>query len=284
MEYRRYGSSGDALSIVAFAGIVVANETSENSDRYVSWAIDQGINYFDVAPSYGNAQNMLGPALEPYRKDVFLACKTNNRDARSVQAELEASLRLLRTDHFDLYQLHAMSTERDLEIATGTEGALEVFLRARDAGKVRYLGFSAHSAEVAIELMNRFDFDSVLFPVNFTTWYESGFGPQIMAEAEQRGIYRLALKGVAHHGLADGQDRVREKCWYAPIEDRELMKLALRWTLSQPVTAAIPPGDPELWQMAVELAHNFTSITSEEEAILKNEAKGKRPLFQLTHS
>jgi|TARA_B100001146_G_C16177025_1_gene432832 predicted aldo/keto reductase-like oxidoreductase len=284
LEYRRYGSSGDALSIVAFAGIVVANETSENSDRYVSWAIDQGINYFDVAPSYGNAQNMLGPALEPYRKDVFLACKTNNRDARSVQAELEASLRLLRTDHFDLYQLHAMSTERDLEIATGPGGALEVFLRARDAGKVRYLGFSAHSAEVAIELMNRFDFDSVLFPVNFTTWYESGFGPQIMAEAEQRGIYRLALKGVAYHGLADGQDRVREKCWYAPIEDRELMKLALRWTLSQPVTAAIPPGDPELWQMAVELAHNFTSITSEEEAILKNEAKGKRPLFQLTHS
>ena len=159
-----------------------------------------------------------------------------------------------------------------------------MLVRARDAGKVRHLGFSAHSAEVAIELMNRYEFDSVLFPVNFTTWYESGFGPQIMSEAERRGIYRLALKGVAHHGLADGQDRVREKCWYAPIEDRELMKLALRWTLSQPVTAAIPPGDPELWQMAVELAHNFISITSEEEVILKNEAKNKRPLFQLTHA
>ena len=81
MEYREYGSSGDVLSIVAFAGIVVSSETSEDSERYVSWAIDQGINYFDVAPSYGNAQNMLGPALEPYRKDVFLACKTNKRDA-----------------------------------------------------------------------------------------------------------------------------------------------------------------------------------------------------------
>ena len=120
MEYREYGSSGDVLSIVAFAGIVVSNETSEDSDRYVSWAIDQGINYFDVAPSYGNAQNILGPALEPYRKDVFLACKTNKRDARTAQAELEESLRLLRTDHFDLYQLHAMSSEEDLEIATGS--------------------------------------------------------------------------------------------------------------------------------------------------------------------
>ena len=88
---------------------------------------------------------------------------------------------------------------------------------------------------------------------------------------------------MAHHGLPDGKDRVRGKYWYAPIEDRELMKLALRWTLSQPITAAIPPGDLELWQMTVELAHNFTSITSEE-VILKNEAKGKRPLFQLTHA
>ena len=159
MEYREYGSSGDVLSIVAFAGIVVSNETSEDSDRYVSLAIDQGINYFDVAPSYGNAQNMLGPALEPYRKDVFLACKTNKRDARTAQAELEESLRLLRTDHFDLYQLHAMSSGEDLEIATGSGGALEVLVRARDAGKIRHLGFSAHSAEVAIELMNRFEFD-----------------------------------------------------------------------------------------------------------------------------
>jgi aryl-alcohol dehydrogenase-like predicted oxidoreductase len=110
VQYREYGNSGDKLSIVGFAGIVVKEETSENSDKYVSWAIDQGINYFDVAPGYGNAQNMLGPALEPYRKDVFLACKTNKRDAPTAQAELEESLRLLRTDHFDLYQLHAMTT------------------------------------------------------------------------------------------------------------------------------------------------------------------------------
>jgi len=284
LEYREYGSSGDVLSIVAFAGIVVSSETSEDSERYVSWAIDQGINYFDVAPSYGNAQNMLGPALEPYRKDVFLACKTNKRDAQTAQAELEESLRLLRTDHFDLYQLHAMSSEQDLEIATGPGGALEVLLRAREAGKVRHLGFSAHSAEVALELMNRFEFDSVLFPVNFTTWYESGFGPQIMEEAERRGIYRLALKGAAHHALSDRRDRVREKCWYAPIEDSELMELAIRWTLSQPVTAVIPPGDPELWKMAVELAQNFKSINSDEEAILKNEARGKKPLFELAHN
>jgi aryl-alcohol dehydrogenase-like predicted oxidoreductase len=284
MQTREYGNSGQQLSIVAFAGIVVKNETTENSSRYVSWAIDQGINYFDVAPGYGNAQNMLGPALEQYRNDVFLSCKTNNRDAPSARAELEESLKLLRTDHFDLYQLHAMTTEEDLEVATGPGGALEVLAKARDEGLVRHLGFSAHSAEVAIELMNRFDFDSVLFPVNFTTWFESGFGPQIMDEAEKRGVARLALKGAAHHALEDRNDRVREKCWYAPIEDHDLMKMALRWTLSQPITAAIPPGDPELWQMAVKVAQNFTPITADEEEQLRENARGRKPLFELAHA
>ncbi len=281
MQTREYGNTGQQLSIVAFAGIVVKDETAANSARYVSWAIDQGINYFDVAPGYGNAQNMLGPALEPYRNDVFLACKTNKRDASAARAELEESLSLLRTDHFDLYQLHAMTTREDLEVATGPGGALEAFSKARDEGLVRHLGFSAHSAEVAVELMNRFEFDSVLFPVNFTTWFESGFGPQIMDEAEKRGVARLALKGAAHHALEDRNDRVREKCWYAPIEDRELLKLALRWTLSLPVTAAIPPGDPELWQMAVEVAQDFTPITPGEEQYLRENARGRKPLFEL---
>jgi aryl-alcohol dehydrogenase-like predicted oxidoreductase len=284
VQYRDFGNSGQKLSIVAFAGIVVKDETTVNSSRYVSWAIDQGVNYFDVAPNYGNAQNMLGPALEQYRNDVFLACKTGERDAAGARAQLEESLKLLQTDHFDLYQLHAMTTEEDLEIATGPGGALETFASAREQGLVRHLGFSAHSAEIAVELMSRFDFDSVLFPVNYTTWFEAGFGPQIMSEAESRGVARLALKGAAHHALEDRNDRIREKCWYAPIEDRELLKLALRWTLSQPITAAVPPGDPELWQMAVEVAQDFTPITPEEEEFLRENARGRKPLFELAHA
>ncbi|MDP6667373.1 MAG: aldo/keto reductase [Dehalococcoidia bacterium] len=284
MQTREYGNTGRQLSIVGFAGIVVKDESAEDSTRNVSWAIDQGINYFDVAPNYGNAQNMLGPALEPYRNDVFLACKTGMRDAVSARAELEESLRLLRTDHFDLYQMHGMTTQEDLDVATGPGGALEVFVKARDEGLVRHLGFSAHSAEVAVELMGRFDFDSVLFPVNFTTWFESGFGPQIMAEAEKRGVARLALKGMAHHALEDRDDRIREKCWYAPIEDRDLMSLALRWTLTRPITAAVPPGDPELWRRTVELAQDFTPITPDEEEQLRENARGRKPLFELAHA
>ena len=283
-QYRDYGTTGQQLSIIGFAGIVIKEETTEDSARYVSWAIDQGINYFDVAPGYGNAQNMLGPALYQYRNDVFLACKTKYRTGLEARIDLENSLKLLRTDYFDLYQMHAMTTEEDLEVATGPGGALEVISKARDEGLIKHIGFSVHSAELAVELMGRFQFDSVLFPVNFTTWFEAGFGPQIMDKAKKSGVTRLALKGAAHHNLKEGDNRSRAKCWYVPIEDRDLMKLALRWTLSQPITAAIPPGDPELWQMAVEVAQDLTPITADEEAILRNEAKNLMPLFELAHS
>jgi predicted aldo/keto reductase-like oxidoreductase len=284
VQYRDYGTTGQQLSIIGFAGIVIKEETTEDSARYVSWAIDQGINYFDVAPGYGNAQNMLGPALDQYRNDVFLACKTKYRTGLEARIDLENSLKLLRTDYFDLYQMHAMTTEEDLEVATGPGGALEVISKARDEGLIKHIGFSVHSAELAVELMGRFQFDSVLFPVNFTTWFEAGFGPQIMDKAKKSGVTRLALKGAAHHNLKEGDNRYRAKCWYVPIEDRDLMKLALRWTLSQPITAAIPPGDPELWQMAVEVAQDLTPITADEEAILRNEAKNLMPLFELSHS
>ena len=110
LERRSLGRTGERLSIIGFGGIVVMNATTTEAADRVAHAIDRGVNYFDVAPSYGNAEEMLGPALEPYRKQVFLACKTQKRDRAGATAELERSLAHMRTDHFDLYQLHAVTT------------------------------------------------------------------------------------------------------------------------------------------------------------------------------
>ena len=281
MEKREYGTTGEMLSIVAFGGIVVKDVSVAEAADHVGWSIDQGVNYFDVAPNYGNAQEMLGPALERHRNDVFLACKTGKRDAAGARAELENSLRLLRTDHFDLYQLHGMTTREDLETVTGPGGALETFVKARDEGKVKYLGFSAHSAEIALELLDRFDFDSVLFPINFVNYFESGFGPQVVERARERGAARLALKGMASNALGDRGHRTHAKCWYEPVVDPEMASLALRWTLSQPITAAVPPGDPELYRMAVGIAQRFRPITNGETKQLREYARGRQPIFEL---
>ncbi len=115
LERRALGRTGEHLSMIGFGGIVVMNATTQEAATRVSEAIDRGVNYFDVAPSYGNAQDMLGPALEPYRKNVFLACKTTERGKDLSQEELDGSLRAMRTDHFDLYQLHAVTTLKDVE-------------------------------------------------------------------------------------------------------------------------------------------------------------------------
>jgi len=152
---RTLGRTGEQLSIIAFGGIVVMDESAGNSKNIVAEAVDRGINYFDVAPSYGNAQEMLGPALAPYRKNCFLACKTEGRMKDDSRKQLEESLRLLKTDHVDLYQFHALTKMTDLDRVLGPGGAMETMEAAKKEGKIRYIGFSVHSAETAVAAMDR---------------------------------------------------------------------------------------------------------------------------------
>lgn len=283
MEKRRYGQSGWELSILGFGGIIVMDVTPAEADAYVGEAIDHGINYFDIAPSYGNAEERLGSALEPYRDGVFLACKTGKRDAEGAREELERSLTRMRTDHFDLYQLHAITTEEDVQQAFAPGGAMETFVKAREEGKIKHLGFSAHSVEAALGAMSQFDFDSILFPFNYVTYEHEKFGPQVMEAAQQRGVARLALKGMARGPWRDGDPNRLEypKAWYEPLADRSEAKRALRYTLSLPITAAIPPGDIRLFRIALEIAENFTPVTAEELSAIREAANTETPLFKV---
>jgi aryl-alcohol dehydrogenase-like predicted oxidoreductase len=271
------------LSVIGFGGIVVSETSPDEASRLVASAVTRGVNYFDVAPSYGDAEAKLGPALKPYRNDVFLACKTQCRDAEGATAELEASLKMMHTDHFDLYQLHAMTKMDDVEKVLGPGGALEAFQRARASGKVRFLGFSAHSAEVAEALLDRFPFDSVLFPLNFATYLEGNFGPQVVAAAQRHGTGILALKGMARTRWPEGtarEDRRWRKAWYEPLDDRALATLALRFTLGLGVTAAIPPGHAELFDLALEIAQDLRPLSETELTTITEMARATEPLFR----
>lgn len=279
IEKRSLGKTGEKLSMIGFGGIVVDKATTEEAAKRVKQAIDQGINYFDVAPSYGNAEEMLGPALKPYRKDVFLACKTGEREKEGARRELEQSLKYLKTDHFDLYQLHAVTTLEEVDTILSQGGAMETFLEARDEGKIRYLGFSAHSVEAALALMDGFDFDTILFPFNFATWYAGNFGPQVMAKAKEKELGILALKAMAWRPWEEGEEKTNKKTWYKPLPTREEAGQGLRFTLSHPVTAAIPPGHEDLFSMALELAQDFSPMKKEEIKTLKEKAMSTKPIF-----
>lgn len=281
---RPLGKTGEHLSIIGFGGIVVMSADQNTANNIVAEAVDRGINYFDVSPDYGDAESRLGPALAPYRDRSFLACKTNFRDKAGAIKDLEGSLKNLQTDHFDLYQHHALTKTAELDQIFGPNGAMEAFVEAQKAGKIRYLGFSCHSVETAIGAMERGHFDTILFPTNFVLFSKVNFGPQVLDHARGKGMGYLAIKAMAKGkypaNLPEGQHTA--KCWYEPCRLPEEASLALRWTLSRPyLTAAIPPGNPDWFRRAMDVAQNFKPISDAETQTLMAHAGELEPIFRL---
>ncbi len=279
---KRPFNSQTNLSIIGFGGIIMMGTPQKDCNDIVSKSVERGVNYFDVAFSYGDgeAEEKLGIALAPYRKNVLLAEKCEKRDGAGARQQLEGSLKRLKTDHFDLYQFHAVSTQKDVDEILAPNGAGELFMKARQEGKVRHLGFSAHNANAAIRLMDNYKFDSILFPVNFVTWSQGNFGPQIMAKAKEKGVTRLALKSMALTKWKPDEIHTYPNAWYRPIDNTELAHKALRFTLSEDVTSAIPPGDAHHFQMALTAAMQFQPLTTTERHDLLASADGITPIFQ----
>jgi aryl-alcohol dehydrogenase-like predicted oxidoreductase len=269
------------LSTIGFGGIIMLGQEQPKANQIVADAIDRGLNYFDVAPSYGDgeAEEKLGIALQPYRKNIFLACKAEKRDAQGARDQLESSLKRLKTDHFDLYQFHAVKTPQEAKQIMAPGGAAETFIKAKKEGMTRYIGFSAHGVEAAKILMDGMQLDSVLFPVNYVNYAEGDFGPQILAEAKRRGLARLALKSLAQTTWKPGERKTYANCWYRPIEDPATAEKALRFTLSEDVTAAIPPGYEKFLRMAMDFASQFKPLGTTERQELLASAKGVTPIF-----
>jgi aryl-alcohol dehydrogenase-like predicted oxidoreductase len=279
---RMLGKTGEQLSMIGFGGIVVMNEDAGAAGNIVAEAVDRGVNYFDVAPSYGNAQERLGPALAPYRNKCFLACKTDGRAKDDSRSDLEQSLKLLKTDHLDLYQFHALTKMKDLDTVLGPGGAIETMEAAKKEGKIRYIGFSVHSVETALAALDRYDFDTVLFPVNWVLFSQANFGPQILKRAQEKQMGILALKGMAKTVWpAEAKNHPEPKCWYQPAAFPEEASLGLRWTLGHPITAALPPGDARYFKLAMDVAQNFKPLNASEEQALLSGAHGAEPIFHL---
>ena len=279
MKKRLLGKTGIRLSIVGFGGILVTDESIASARRFVAEAVRRGINYFDVSPTYGNAEERLGPALEPYRKSVFLACKTNERSREEASLELHRSLHRLRTDYIDLYQFHEVATLEEVDQIMGAGGAMEAFLEAREQGLIRHIGFSAHSEEAALALLDHFTFDTILFPFNWVCWHQGHFGPKVLSKAQEKGLGILALKTLTKRKWKENEEQKWKKCWYAPVDSYEEAKLALRFTLSKPITAVLSPGHIEFLRWACDAADEFKPLSEEEATQVARLSEGLDPLF-----
>lgn len=285
MERRPYGKDGDLISVLAFGGIIVVGMEQDRANRTVAEAVERGINYFDVAPTYGDgeAEEKLGPALEPFRKDCFLACKTAERTLDGAKKDFWRSLERMRTDHFDLYQLHAITRVEHDVVQVFDEGIMDFLIEQKKEGRIRHLGFSAHSTEAAFEALDRYPFESALFPLNFATWKNGNFGPALVERARREGVTLLALKPGAKQKWPSSShpDRQRfSKCWYQPLDDPEMIRQSFRWTLGIPVTAMVPPGEEWLYRKALDAAPTLTPLSEAESEDLMAKAEGLEPLFR----
>ena len=282
MKYVRLGKTDIMVSAVSYGGIVSAgfydnvsypSEGQEASDRYVAWALDHGVNYFDVAPGYGNAQEQLGISLQAHRKDVSLACKTAFRDRKNAERDLERSLRLLKTDHFDVYQLHAVSSMEDVEKAFAPDGVMELMRTLKERGITRYLGFTAHSEEAALKMIELFSFDTVLFPFNWFMNMEHGMGNELLKTAESKDMGILCMKAFIERRWETGEDRgCFPKSWCKPIntdDEPEFGIAAMKYALSLGVDTLIPPGNFKSFSFAVEHIEECLANPSYDEVLLK---------------
>lgn len=280
---RALGRTGEKLSVVGFPGLALIHHDQQESTEGLHEAFDRGVNYFDVAPAYGkgDCEIKMGIGLQGLnRDDYFLACKTKMRDKEGAREELERSLQRLKTDHFDLYQLHCLKTPEEVQKALGPGGAMETILKAKEEGKIRHIGFSAHTTKGALAAMNAFRFDTVMFPISFVEYYLLGFGKPILELAAEQGAAVLAMKALCRGAWPKDMERTR-KWWYRPVEEQEEVAMAMRFVLShEAVTAGIPPSFLDILDKAIIGSRDPRPITKDELAELERRAQSCVSIFK----
>jgi predicted aldo/keto reductase-like oxidoreductase len=182
---------------------------------------------------------------------------------------LKRSLETLKVDHFDLYQFHGVDNENDLDTILSPGGALEAFLEAKKQGLIKFIGITGHHPPLYNLALGRFDFDTVMFPLNrvhaahFTEWND--WRP-LLKTAKKKGVGVYAIKSVAK-GIWEEGNKAPQKytTWYEPFDTSTEIENGLRYTLSQDITTAVLPGDAKLWLMIIEVASRFQPLTTKEE-------------------
>ncbi|SPF47935.1 Aldo/keto reductase [Candidatus Sulfopaludibacter sp. SbA4] len=202
---RVFGKTGERLTIIGQAGGRFPMCTVEEARGITQRAYDLGINYFDCARIYwgGRSEEVYGDVLPPFRKRIFLTTKSPERSRKGAEADLGKSLRALKTDYLDLWQIHQVSTMEEVQQIFAPSGAIEAFVAAKKAGKCRFIGFTGHhDPEVHLAMLKNFaDYDTILMPLNPADPAYLSFEKMVLPVAVERRLGIQAMKSTANAGL-----------------------------------------------------------------------------------
>jgi predicted aldo/keto reductase-like oxidoreductase len=283
VETRRFGRTGHRSTVAIFGAAALWEVDQAEADEVMEQVIAAGVNHIDVAPSYGIAEQRLGPWLGRERERFFVGCKTMERSKAGAALELRQSLERLQIDHFDLYQLHAITSLEELDEVTRPGGALEAVIEARDAGLTRSIGITGHGVDspaVFIEALRRFDFDSVLFPLNFVQYANPTYrrnSEELLRQCRAKDVGTMIIKSITKGPW--GEQTKTHNTWYQPFTDAEHIQQAVNFALSQDVTGLCTVADTRLLPLVLRACDHYTALSESEQEALIATAGAYEPLF-----
>jgi predicted aldo/keto reductase-like oxidoreductase len=290
VQQRSLGRLGHQSSVLIYGAAALSEVDQDTADASVQLALDAGINHFDVAASYGDAELRLGPWMPRVRERIFLATKTGLRDREAAWTQVNQSLERLQTDHLDLIQIHAVGDLEELDLVTRPGGSLEAVVRAREEGLAGAIGITGHGHQAPathLEALRRFPFDTVLTPLNYVLGQDPAYLSDYQAlvgevEAQDAGLMIIKAASRRNWPEPDGHSYAT---WYEPFDDQERIKAAVGWVLAHPeVTGIATPGDVRLLPLVIEAERLLAQGDlgqAEAEAVLARTADYSSPFLHI---
>jgi aryl-alcohol dehydrogenase-like predicted oxidoreductase len=273
MEIRKLGKTGHMSSVVTFGAYAAGVLTQRDADELIELALARGINHFDVAPSYADAEERLGNYLKRHpQPNLFISCKTEKRDRAAAREELLRTMDRLGRSTLDLYQLHAVCNAEHLDACFRTGGSMEALTGALDEGLVANLGITGHGWEgpaTHLAALDRYPFATVMTACNMFMYQDPGFRADWTALME-----RCAMDDVGVHLLkatariAWGEREPTHTTWYEPFTEPADVNRAVAWALAQPITTLCSAGDSRLLTTICDAADNYRAVGVDEQMSL----------------
>lgn len=268
MEKRRFGRTGHQSTVAIFGAAAFWQIEQKDADRVMEMVIEAGINHIDIAPSYGQAELRVGPWMKTERGRFFLGCKTKERTQAGALREIQESLKRLHTESFDLYQCHAITSMDELDDIFAKGGAMEAMIEAREKGLTKYIGITGHGVDaprIYLEALRRFDFDSVLFPLNFIQMampeYRSA-AEELISVCRAKDVGTMIIKSITKGPW--GEKPKTATTWYEPFDKMDEIQRGINFVLSHDVTGVCTAGDTTILPMVIQACENFTPLTGPE--------------------
>jgi aryl-alcohol dehydrogenase-like predicted oxidoreductase len=283
METRQLGRTGHMSTVAIFGAFAFAQISQEDADQGMESIIEAGINHIDVAPSYGQAELRIGPWMPRERGRFFLGCKTMERTKEGAWNEMQESLKRLQTEAFDLYQCHAITTMEELDAVTMKGGALEAFEEARRQGLTKFLGITGHGVntpQIFLEALRRFDFDTVMFPLNFIQMANPeyrNYAEELIATCKAKDVGTMIIKSVTKGPW--GEKHHTATTWYEPFDNSDEIQKGVNFVLSYDVTGLCTAGDIRVLPLVLAACENFSRLNRDEMEEMIKSGRQYEPLF-----